>query len=53
MGYIGWPADDKDGGYTMTRFREGYAQGIAERENTPHDNAVATCVLREAYCGLA
>lgn len=34
-------------------FREGYAQGIAERENTPHDNAVATRVLRDAYCGLA
>lgn len=34
-------------------FREGYAQGIAERENTRHDNAVATRVIREAYCGLA
>lgn len=34
-------------------FREGYAQGIAERENTQHDTAVATRVLREAYCGLA
>lgn len=34
-------------------FREGYAQGIAERENTRYDNAVATRVLREAYCGLA
>lgn len=34
-------------------FREGYAQGIAEREPTHHDTAVATRVLREAYCGLA
>lgn len=34
-------------------FREGYAQGVAERENTQHDNAAATRALREAYCGLA
>lgn len=34
-------------------FREGYAQGVAERENTQHDNADATRALREAYCGLA
>ena len=34
-------------------FREGYAQGVTERENTQHDTAVATRVLREAYCGLA
>ena len=34
-------------------FREGYAQGIAERENTRHDKAVATRVPREAYRGLA
>lgn len=33
-------------------FREGYAQGIAKRENTRHDKAVATRVLREANCGL-
>ena len=34
-------------------FREGYAQGIAERENTQCDDAAATRALREACCGLA
>lgn len=34
-------------------FREGYAQGVAEREDTQHDDANAMRVLGEAYCGLA
>lgn len=34
-------------------FCEGYAQGIAERENTQHDDAAATRALRKVYCGLA
>ena len=33
-------------------FWEGYVQGIAERENTQHDNAAATRVLGEAYRGI-
>lgn len=33
-------------------FREGYAQGVMERESTQRDNAAAMRALGEEYCGL-